>query len=116
MLILFLENVPSERRLMRRLSERLNWLWFCEYDLDSHLPNHSVLIKARRRWGVDLFRVFFGNILSQCVEAGLVAGEVVQLDSSLIGANASVGSLHPAFAVLAEQTYQRLKDNCNTCQ
>ncbi len=49
MLILFLENIPSKRELMRRLPERLYWLWFCEYDLDSHLPNHSVLSKARRR-------------------------------------------------------------------
>jgi len=106
MLILFLENIPSERELMRRLPERLDWLWFCQYDLDSDLPNHSVLSKTRRRWGVDLFRTFFQNILSQCVEAGLVAGEVVHIDSSLIQANASVDSLQPAFAVLAEQTYQ----------
>lgn len=113
MLILFLENIPSERELMRRLPERLDWLWFCQYDLDSDLPNHSVLSKARRRWGVDLFRTFFQNILSQCVEAGLVAGEVVHIDSSLIGANASVDSLQPAFAVLAEQTYQTLDDNCD---
>jgi len=112
MLILFLENIPSERELMRRLPERLDWMWFCEYDLDSELPNHSVLSKARRRWGVDLFRTFFQNILSQCVEAGLVAGEVVHLDSSLIHANASVDSLQPAFAVLAEQTYQTLEENC----
>ncbi len=113
MLILFLENIPSERELMRRLPERLDWLWFCEYDLDSDLPNHSVLSKARRRWGVDLFRTFFENILGQCVQAGLVDGEVVHLDSSLIGANASVDSLQPAFAVLAEQTYQTLEDNCD---
>ena len=30
----------------RRQPERLDWLWFCEYDLDSDLPNHSVLSKA----------------------------------------------------------------------
>ena len=113
MLILFLENIPSERELMRRLPERLDWLWFCQYDLDSDLPNHSVLSKARRRWGMDLFRAFFQNILGQCVEAGLVAGEVVHLDSSLIHADASVDSLQPAFAVLAEQTYQTLDSNCD---
>ncbi|MBT3277744.1 MAG: transposase [Phycisphaerales bacterium] len=51
MLISFLENVPGERELMRRLPERLDWLWFCQYDLDSTLPNHSALSKARRRFG-----------------------------------------------------------------
>ncbi len=60
-----------------------------EYDLDSDLPNHSVLSKARRRGGVDLFRTFFQNILAQCVQAGLVDGEVVHIDSSLIHASAS---------------------------
>jgi transposase len=42
MLLCFLEKIPSERELMRRLPERLDWLWFCGYDLDSTLPNHSV--------------------------------------------------------------------------
>ncbi len=53
MLILFLENIPSERELMRRLPERLDWMWFCEYDLDSELPNHSVFSKARRNRRLD---------------------------------------------------------------
>jgi len=113
MLILFLENIPSERELMRRLSERLDWLWFCGYDLDSDLPDHSVLSKARRRWGVAVFGRFFQTILSQCVAAGLVGGEVAHIDSSLIHADASVESLQPAFAVLAEQTYQRLEAHCD---
>ena len=69
MLLLVMYNVRSERELMQTLPLRLDWLWFCEYDLDSDLPNHSVLSKARRRWDVDMFRTFFGNILGQCVQA-----------------------------------------------
>ena len=61
MLILFLENIPSERELMRRLPERLDWLWFCEFDLDDILPNHSVPGKARRRWGLEVFEEFFSG-------------------------------------------------------
>jgi IS5 family transposase len=96
---------------MRRLPERLDWLWFCRYDLESELPDHSVLSKARRRWGVELFSQFFQNILSQCVKAGLVEGKIVHIDSSLIRANASIDSLEPAFAVLAQQTYETLEVN-----
>ena len=59
MLILFFENIPSERELMRRLPERLDWLWFCEFDLDDILPNHSVPSKALRRWGWKYLRNFF---------------------------------------------------------
>jgi transposase len=49
MLLLFLYEVPSERELMRSLSYRLDWLWFLGYDVDSVVPDHSVLSKTRRR-------------------------------------------------------------------
>lgn len=113
MLISFLENIPGERELMRRLPERLDWLWFCQYDLDSTLPNHSVLSKARRRWGLGVFEEFFGRILTQCLDAGLIDGETIHIDSSLIQGDVSIDSLRPAFAVLAQQTFKQLEDNCD---
>ncbi|MBK7551664.1 MAG: hypothetical protein IPI61_08380 [Syntrophaceae bacterium] len=32
---------------MNTIPLRLDWLWFLGYDLDSEIPNHSVLSKAR---------------------------------------------------------------------
>ncbi|MBN1943929.1 MAG: transposase [Phycisphaerae bacterium] len=113
MLLCFLEKIPSERELMRRLPERLDWLWFCGYDLDSTLPNHSVPRKARRRCGVQIFEQFFARILGQCMEAGLVDGETIHLDSSLIQGDVSGDSLQPAFAVLARQTFEQLESHCD---
>jgi transposase len=113
MLILFLENIPSERELMRRLPERLDWLWFCEFDLDETLPNHSVPSKARRRWGLEVFEEFFQVVLTQCMTAGLVADETIHIDSSLIQGDVSVDSLQPAFAILAREKFQQLEDNCS---
>ena len=55
MFLLFYENVSSERVLMRKLPLRMDWLWFCDYDLDENTPDHSVLSKARRRWGTDVY-------------------------------------------------------------
>ena len=75
MLLLVLYNVRSERELLATLPERLDWLWFLGYDLDSDIPNHSVLSKARRLWGVAVFKGVFERIVGQCVEAGLVPGE-----------------------------------------
>lgn len=51
MFLLFYYDVPSERELMATLPERLEWLWFLGYSLDEKVPGHSVLSKARRRWG-----------------------------------------------------------------
>ena len=99
MLLLVLYNVRSERELMNTIPLRLDWLWFLGYDLDSEVPNHSVLSKARMRWGVEAFRSFFERIVWQCVQAGLVDGAKLFMDSSLIEADASNNSVmsRPAF-------------------
>ena len=93
MLLLALYNVRSERELMDTLPMRLDWLWFLGYDLDSEVPNHSVLSKARSRWGVEAFRNFFERVVWQCVEGGLVDGSKLFIDSSLVDANASNNSV-----------------------
>lgn len=89
MFLLFFDDVPSERELMERLPERLDYLWFLGYGLDELTPNHSVLSKARRRWGQRVFQQIFLRTVQQCAEAGLVDGKKIHVDSSLIAANAS---------------------------
>ena len=89
MFLLFFDDVPSERELMDRLPERLDYLWFLGYNLDEVPPNHSVLSKARRRWGQDVFGRIFERTIQQCAEAGLLDGHKVHIDSSLVAANAS---------------------------
>lgn len=93
MLLLILYNVRSERELMTTIPERLDWLWFLGYDLEGEIPNHSVLSKARARWGVNAFKEFFKSIVWQCVEAGLIDGSKIFSDSSLIDADASNNSV-----------------------
>jgi len=58
MLLLVLYNVRSELELMETISMRLDWLWFLGYDIHTEVPDHSVLSKARARWGVEAFRRF----------------------------------------------------------
>lgn len=93
MFLLFSENVRSERELVRRLPERLDWLWFLGFGLEDEVPNHSVLSKARTRWGGELFESLFVRTVRQCVEAGLVDGAKVHVDGSLIDADASRDSV-----------------------
>ena len=63
MLLLIFYNVRSERELVATIPERLDWLWFLDYDLDDDIPNHSVISKARARWGVEAFKIFFERIV-----------------------------------------------------
>jgi len=93
MFLLFLDNVKSERELMRMLPERLDYLWFLGFGLDDEVPDHSVLSKARTRWGQPVFEALFVRTVQQCVEAGLVDGSKLHLDGSLVDAHASRDSV-----------------------
>ena len=93
MFLLFFDDVSSERELMRIIRERLDYLWFLGYGLDDEIPNHSVLSKARRRWGAKVFERVFVRTVAQCVDAGLVEGKKIHVDGSLVEANASRGSV-----------------------
>ena len=93
MLLLIYYNVRSERELVKTIPERIDWLWFLDYDLDDDIPNHSVLSKARARWGVEAFKTFFERIVWQCVQAGLIDGRKLFMDSSMVQADASNNSV-----------------------
>ncbi len=100
MFLLFYDNVPSERELMAVIAERLDYLWFLGYGLDDEIPNHSVLSKARRRWGKEVFERLFIRTVEQCVAAGLVSGDKLHVDASLVTANASKDSVVKSSAEL----------------
>ncbi len=93
MLLLFLDDVRSERELMRIVPLRLDYLWFLGYGLEDEIPNHSVLSKARKRWGAEVFERLFARSVEQCVAAGLVDGSKLYVDGSLVAANASRNSV-----------------------
>jgi IS5 family transposase len=117
MFLLFYDHVASERELMSVIPERLDYLWFLGYGLDDVVPNHSVLSKARRRWGKEVFQRLFVRTVEQCVAAGLVGGDKLHVDASLIGANASKDSviksspeLIAAYAAAFAATEKKLSD------
>ena len=93
MFLLFFDDINSERELMEVIGERLDYLWFLDYGLDEKIPDHSVLSKARARWGKEVFESLFVRTVAQCVEAGLVGGSKLHVDGSLIEANAAKGSV-----------------------
>lgn len=101
--LLFWDNVRSERELMRMLPERLDYLWFLGYGLDDEVPDHSVLSKARRRWGAIVFESLFVRSVHQCIEASLVNNEKIHLDGSHIKANASKDSVVKGDPLLMDQ-------------
>ena len=100
-LVLFFEDLRSERQLMEIAADRLSIRWYLGYDLLEPLPDHSSLTYIRQRYGLEVFRRFFEEIVEMCIEAGLVWGKELYFDSTKVEANASVGSLAPRFAIEA---------------
>ncbi len=109
MFLLFFDDIKSERELMEVIGERLDYLWFLDYGLDERVPDHSVLSKARRRWGEEVFESLFVRTVGQCVEAGLVDGKKLHADSSLIEADAAKESVMkgpPQLIAALKRAYQ----------
>jgi transposase len=107
-LIGYLFGIPSERKLIVEIGLNLGYRWFLGYDYDDSIPTHSVLSKARRRFGQDIFREVFEYMVWRCQEAGLVGGETVFMDSTTVSANASLDSIVPVIKSVDEY-YQRLE-------
>jgi transposase len=110
-LIGYLFGVSSERKLVGELRLNLGYRWFLGYDYDDSIPTHSVLSKARRRFGQKIFREVFDYIVLRCQDAGLVGGETVFVDSTAVSANTSLDSIVPVIKIVksADEYYQQLE-------
>jgi transposase len=101
-LVLFFEDLRSERQLMEIAADRLSIRWYLGYDLNEPLPDHSSLTtKIRKRYGLKVFRRFFEEIVELCVQAGSVWGKELYFDATKVEANAAIDSLAPRWAVEA---------------
>lgn len=86
-------GIVHDRHLLREAQVNLAIRWFIGYRLHERLPHHSSLTRIRQRWGAERFQSVFQRGVQSCVEAGLVAGDTVHVDASLIRADVSWDSL-----------------------
>jgi transposase len=93
----YLYGITSERRLMEEVRMHLAYRWFTRLSFDQEIPDHSTFSKNRhgrfRQSGV--FRKVFEEIVQRCLDAGLVEGQNLAVDGTLVGANASQQSRVP---------------------
>lgn len=93
MLIGYLENLSSDRRIINTVGLRLDMLFFIGYNIDEPLPWHSTLSRTRQLYGEELFKQLFKLVLKQCIDKGMVGGRRQVMDSVAVKANASMDSL-----------------------
>lgn len=92
-LVGYLENLNSDRKIINHAGMRLDILFFIGYDIDEELPWHSTLSRTRGLYGEKVFKELFKKVLSLCVSKGMVSGKRQAIDSAFIKANASMDSL-----------------------
>lgn len=90
LLIGFLYGIKSERRLEDEVRMNAAYRWFLGMDFQDHVPDHCTISQNRRRrfCGTDVFREIFERIVRECINAGLVGGKCVVMDSTHVRANA----------------------------
>ena len=93
LLVGYLNNINSDRALIRFCSNCLDVRLFLGYDLNEDLPWHSTISRTRQLLGEEVFLELFRKVLSLCVNKGMVQGRRQAVDSAFIKANASMDSL-----------------------
>jgi len=93
LLVGYLNNINSDRKLMEYCSNCLDVRLFLKYDIDEALPWHSTISRTRQLYGEEVFLSLFQRVLVQCMEKGMIKGKRQAVDSAFIKANASMDSL-----------------------
>lgn len=91
LLVGYIMGIRSERRLCEEVHLNLAYRWFCRLDLGDAVPDHSTFSKNRhgRFRESDLFRQMFESVVARCIEEGLVSGQRLAVDASLIEADSN---------------------------
>ena len=105
LLVGYLNNINSDRALIRYCSNCLDVRLFLGYDLNEDLPWHSTISRTRALFGEEVFLQLFQMILGLCVHKGMVRGKRQCVDSAFIKANASMDSLEEKEIIDDVQTY-----------
>ncbi len=92
-LVAYLENIVSDRKLVKMSAMRLDILFFLGYNIGEPLPFHSTVSRTRQLYPKELFESLFNKVFGMCVQAGMVGGYTQSVDSALIKANASVAGM-----------------------
>ena len=91
LLVGYCMGIRSERRLCEEVHLNLAYRWFCRLDLTDTIPDHSTFSKNRygRFRESDLLRQVFETVVARCITEGLVSGQRLAVDASLIAADAN---------------------------
>ena len=91
LLVGYLYGITSERRLMEEVRMHLAYRWFTRLGFEQAIPDHSTFSKNRhgRFRESGIFQEVFEEIVRRCMAAGLVEGQRLSVDGTVVRADAS---------------------------
>ena len=89
----FFENLTSERAIAEGCADSIAARAFLGFGLQENTPEHSSFTRIRQRLGPEIYQQVFILILSALQAHGLVGGQHLGVDSSVMEANASLRGL-----------------------
>lgn len=94
LLIGFFEGITYDTDLALRIEDSRALRRFLGYDYGEPTPDHSSISRNRKKLGeATQLEALLAGVVVRCLEAGLVSGEEVAGDATLVPANASLDSL-----------------------
>lgn len=94
----------NDHRLHQELKMHAGYRWFCRLDFNDPVPDRSTLIKIRNRWSkAGVLDKILSRVVEQCIEMGLVRGDVLAIDGTQIPARAAVKSLEKIGTLLQRE-------------
>ena len=93
MFVGYFEGLDSERGIAWRIADSLSLRKFLGYGLDEETPDHSTLSRTRRLFWVETHQAVFRWVIEILQKEGLVKGQTVAIDATLLEANAAMKSI-----------------------
>lgn len=90
LIVMYMENIPSERKLVEQLNENMRYMYFTKTDMDDSIPDHSTFSVLRNRLGDELFKEIFQRIVMSIIDLGIAHPKSISVDSSSVLADVKV--------------------------
>lgn len=84
LIVMYMENIASERKLEERLKFDIRYRYFCDLDIMDEIPDHATFSVFRSRLGDELFKEIFERLLEAIFALGFKKPKHISIDSTSV--------------------------------
>ena len=84
LVVMYMENIASERKLEERLKFDIRYRYFCDLDIMDEIPDHATFSVFRSRLGDELFKEIFERLLEMIFALGFEKPRHISIDSTSV--------------------------------